>query len=111
MDGTPPIREKFEKLKNQWKEETSDFSRIRYIIAHPAYEEIIEMGEEVLPFILEDFCCENPANWFFALQKISKECPVHKTDWGDIPKMTAAWLKWGEKKGLLNKNALHEAGH
>jgi len=111
MSDISSLREKFEKLKNQWREETSDISKIRFIIAHPAYEEIIEMGKEVLPFILEDLCCKDPAHWFFALQKISNESPVPKADWGDIPKMTTAWLKWGEKKGLLNKNALHEAGH
>lgn len=67
---------------------------------HPAYQAIIGMGPDALPFILEDLR-QNAGHWYWALKAISNEDPVVPRDRGSIRNMKTAWLRWGETKGLI----------
>jgi len=101
MDKT--IKERFDELKIMWLEETKNYSRITHIIGHPCYEDIIDMGPAVLPFIIEelrDGLKSNPPiihNWFFALQKLTNDNPIHSSEWGDLKKMAQRWVDWAEE--------------
>jgi hypothetical protein len=68
--------------------------------AHPAYQEIITMGQEVVPLLLRDLEQE-PDHWFAALRAITGAHPVPPEDRGDLHKMAAAWLRWGKDNGYL----------
>jgi hypothetical protein len=68
--------------------------------AHPAYQEIVAMGQEVVPLLLRDLEQE-PDHWFAALGAITGAQPVPPEDRGDIEKMAAAWLRWGKDHGYL----------
>jgi hypothetical protein len=70
------------------------------MIRHPAYLEIIDLGEPVVPLLLDELQRE-PDFWFAALQKITGADPVPKTSAGKIKEMAKAWLDWGRDKGLL----------
>jgi hypothetical protein len=70
------------------------------MLAHPAYQAIIALGPPVVPFLLRDLERE-PVHWFEALQAITGEYLVPRTDWGNIPAMVAAWLAWGRRHGLI----------
>lgn len=91
---TTDIEADFERLAAEWKQETAHLSSVVAIAEHRAYQEIIAMGNEAIPFILRDLK-ESPAQWFWALRSIAGESPVHPEDRGDIDAMTAAWLDWG----------------
>ena len=67
---------------------------------HPAYQQIIGMGEAALTMILEQLG-ESPGHWFWALRAISGEDPTQPEDRGKLPAMAAAWLRWGEARGYL----------
>lgn len=95
------LAERFRQLANRWRAETSWLSSTTAIATHPAYQEIIGMGEAALPFILEDLR-NNSGHWYWALKAISKEDPVPPRDRGAIKKMKAAWLRWGRTKGLVS---------
>jgi hypothetical protein len=95
------IASRFEELYRQWKSETAPLSSGTSLIYHPAYQQIIGMGEEAIPFILIKLQ-EDPHHLFYALHKISGENPVPKDHAGDLTKMTADWLVWGRKQGYLS---------
>ena len=65
---------------------------------HPAYQQIIGMGWEVLPLILRDLK-ESKADWFWALTAITGANPISEGIAGNITQMTEAWLQWARAKG------------
>ena len=68
------------------------------IIAHPAFQEIIRMGDAVISFMLHDIE-KGPSHWVWALPRITGDNPVAPGDGGNITKMGEAWLRWGSEHG------------
>lgn len=95
-----PRRERFRLLAQQWRADTQWLSSASQAAMHPAYQAIIGMGADALPLILEDLR-QNSGHWYWALKAISNQDPVVPADRGSIKKMRAAWLRWGEIKGLI----------
>ncbi|MEK7254874.1 MAG: hypothetical protein AAB316_09025 [Bacteroidota bacterium] len=92
---------RFEALFQRWKKETALFSSGSAITQHPAYQDIIEMGEAAVPFILIKLQ-EDPQHLFYALYKITGENPVPKAHAGYLDHMAADWTEWGRQKGYIN---------
>ena len=97
-DIEPAPRERFEELADQWEEETFFLSRSDHAIAHPVHQEIIDLGQPVVPLILERMRSRG-GHWFEALQQITGEDPVSPADYGNIAAMQNSWLQWGEDLG------------
>ena len=97
-DTVPEQRERFQQLADQWEEETFFLSRSDHAIAHPVHQEIINLGQPVVPFILERMRSRG-GHWFEALQQITGEDPVSPADYGNIAAMQNSWLQWGEDLG------------
>lgn len=95
-----PVEAKFRRLAQRWRRETAAFSSLTKIVSHPAYLEIIAMGEKALPLILEDLE-KRVSHWFVALAAISGEDVISADDAGDLRRMTAAWLSWGRDRGVI----------
>ena len=55
-DDTLAVRgdEKFAALAAQWRAETAWTSSVSQMIMHPAYQEIIGMGRDVMPYLLRE---------------------------------------------------------
>jgi hypothetical protein len=64
------------------------------------YQQIIGMGWEAVPLILEELRRE-PDQWFWALEAITDENPVPPEAAGKVRQMAQAWLAWGRTHGLL----------
>ena len=102
------LREKFEEsledyfeiLKNLWLEETKLSSNVFITLSHPAYLRIIKLGNDILPYILDDLQ-QNKNHWFFALNKISGENPVKVEHVGNIDLMANDWINWGKAKNMI----------
>ena len=88
------LNREFRDLAAQWREETFGQSLAAPGILHPAYLRIIGMGEQAIPWILEELE-ERGGQWYVALQSITGEDPVAKEDRGQRPRMRAAWQEWG----------------
>jgi hypothetical protein len=88
----------FHSLAQDWKEETSHLSNIAKRALHPAYQEIIGMGEGVIPLLLAELKRE-PDDWFWALRAITGANPVPPASRGNVHAMADAWLCWGREKG------------
>jgi len=94
-------RQAFDALSRQWYEETFVLSSTTEICSHNAYLEIINMGDKVLPFILEDLQ-KSPNHWFSALRSITGSDPVLPEQRGRMKQMAKAWIDWGFENGYLN---------
>jgi hypothetical protein len=67
-------------------------------VNHPAFREIVSLGEAVVPLMLADLE-RRPRLWVWALPEITRENPVPAADQGYIARMSDAWLRWGRAKG------------
>ncbi|MEH2067246.1 MAG: hypothetical protein V7K47_03585 [Nostoc sp.] len=92
------LKDTFIKLANQWRNETKHMSLISDIILHSAYQQIIGMGTDAVPLILEELSRE-PEHWFWALRSITGDNPIKLEDKGRLKKMAEAWLDWGRQHG------------
>lgn len=89
---------RFHILVERWKQETAHHSNIAKRALHPAYQEIIGMGERAIPFLLAELRRE-PDDWFWALHAITGANPVPAESRGNLPAMAEAWIQWGIEKG------------
>ena len=90
----------FRALTELWREDTGPLSSPTRKAAHPAYQQIIEMGERAIPLILQDMQI-HPGHWSMALQEITGENPVPKAASGHVTQVANAWTEWGRNKGYL----------
>lgn len=87
------LEERFNDLKATWESDTMSSSSVEQIVLHPAYQQIIGMGERVLPFIFNDLA-RGSNHWFWALKTITGQDPVKEKNRGRINKMKEAWINW-----------------
>ncbi|RMH08653.1 MAG: hypothetical protein D6704_02720 [Nitrospirae bacterium] len=95
------LAERFRSLAERWRTDTRFVSSIHEMVLHPAYQQINGMGQEALPFILQELE-RRPDHWFWALQAITGEDPVPPEDRGNITSMARHWLRWAEERGISN---------
>jgi len=96
------LRHEFETLADQWMADTRHLSVVNAKIVHPAYLQMIAMGQTVLPLILKSLE-ERPAHWFAALRAIARTDPAPE---GASPaRARQAWLEWGRQQGILRDSA------
>jgi hypothetical protein len=84
----------------KWKADTVYTSSMTDIVLHPAYQRIIGLGPDVVPYVLQELS-ENGGHWFWALQALTGENPVPQEDRGRTKRMAAAWIEWGKRCQLL----------
>jgi hypothetical protein len=88
------VEQKFQRLAAVWRAETGHLSALTKMFDHPAYQEIIALGPDVVPSLLRDLAKE-PEHWFAALRAITGAQPVPPEDRGRVDRMADAWLRWG----------------
>jgi hypothetical protein len=95
---SPPetVEERFRRLEAAWDAATAHLSSTTKIVSHPAFREIVGLGEAVVPLMLRDLQ-ERPRLWVWALPEITGADPVPASDGGNIAKMAEAWLRWGRR--------------
>lgn len=94
------IRERFRRLAEDWKQRSYHMSNVAQMAMLRPYQQIIGMGWDGVPLILEELRNE-PRQWFWALEVITDENPVPPEAAGKVRLMAQAWIEWGKKKGLL----------
>lgn len=65
---------------------------------HPAYQRIIGMGKDALPFIFKELN-QKRGHWLWALCAITGEDPAESSH--KFSEAVNAWLEWGRKNGYL----------
>jgi hypothetical protein len=95
---TESVEERFCRLAAAWRKAVAHHSSTTVRNNHPAYQEIISLGTEVVPCLLRDME-ENQTHWFYALRQITGADPISRSAAGNIPAMVAAWLQWAKENG------------
>jgi hypothetical protein len=99
--ATPPmetVEERFRRLARAWHQAVAHLSSTTRRNNHPAYQEIIRIGLDVVPWLLRDME-ENQTHWFSALRQITGADPIPKSAAGRVPEMVDAWLCWAKDNG------------
>jgi len=91
---------RFNALANKWRRETRNLSSTSKKLANPAYRDIVGMGLQTIPWIIERLH-DGPRHWFFALMEITGENPVDASLEGNLPAMVRAWEHWGKTHGKV----------
>jgi hypothetical protein len=92
------IREQFELLALRWKRERGPHSSSARLTAHPAYQEMIDLGPAVVPLLLRELE-RAPDHWFRALHALTGADPVPEASRGKVREMAEAWIRWGRENG------------
>ena len=92
------VEQRFQRLAGAWHKAVAHHSSSRIRENHPAYQEIINMGQAVVPLLLQDLET-NRRHWFTALAVITGADPIPAEHAGNIPKMAEDWLRWGREQG------------
>jgi hypothetical protein len=98
----PPydVRERFQRLAAQWKEESRHMSNAAQMAMLRPYQQIIGMGPSAIPLLLDELRRE-PDHWFWALQMITDENPIPTEAAGKVRLMAQAWVDWGIREGYI----------
>lgn len=93
-------RKTFQQLVSQWHKERGATSSPIEMTTCPAYLRIIGMGQDAIPFIMEQLRSnpEDPDHWFVALESITGEDPIPEEAYGDTVRMAELWLAWSENR-------------
>ena len=98
LDSQVELEERFQQLAGVWRRAVAPLSSVSEITRHPAYQEIIALGAEVVPLLLRELE-QRPDDWFAALHAITGAAPIPPEDRGKIDRMAAAWVRWGKEHG------------
>jgi hypothetical protein len=98
MEAPDTLEQEFNQLAGQWRSETGMLSLIRQKAMHPAYQKIIGMGKDALPFILRELR-NRGGDWLWALEAIARPKVNPALGTTNFKDAVAAWLKWGEENG------------
>ena len=67
---------------------------MRSLRNHPVYQELVALGEPVVPLILAELERESSVSWIIMLAAITGEDPVPPAMAGQVEAMAGAWLDW-----------------
>ena len=97
--ASPPVDEEtFEQLADEWERDRPRGVDIAQMTRHPAYQQIIAMGDPAVPWLLHRLATK-PDHWFVALSTITGASPVPPESRGRVKEMVQAWLDWGHQQG------------
>lgn len=65
---------------------------------HPAYQTIMAMGKDALPFILA-LLQKAPGHWFYALRFIARKDVAESAN--TFAEAREMWLNWGKENRLI----------
>ena len=95
---TEELEATFNELVKIWHKETDYYSFTDKVVGHPAYRQIIEMGQPVLPLIFREME-QNGGDWFEALRILTGANPFREEMRGKVIAREKAWLEWAKEHG------------
>ena len=95
------VARRFQGLSTQWDAATRYRSNTHTLRNHPVYQELIALGEPIVPLILEELERESNVSWFIVLAAITGENPVRPALAGRVDAMARAWLDWRRQRGYV----------
>ena len=97
IDTSMPVeRTEFERLADEWLEQRPRGVDVAQMIKHPAYQAIIDIGPDAVPWLLARLA-QRPDHWFHALNQITDAQPVQPEHQGIVAAMAQDWIAWGRQ--------------
>jgi hypothetical protein len=93
------VARRFQGLASQWIATTRYRSNTQALRKHPVYQELVSLGEPVVPLILAELERAPNVSWFTVLNGITGENPVPPALAGRVDAMAGAWIEWGRQLG------------
>ena len=100
-ENSEPTADRFHRLADEWYRQVGNVSSLTAMTKHPKYREIVNLGWDAVPFMLDDLR-RNHGVWFSALEEITKIRPFDPSDAGNSKRMIEAWVQWGKRKKLID---------
>jgi hypothetical protein len=94
----PDLEQQFLRLVEIWRKATQYTSSMSDLVNHPAYQQIIGLGQPAIPLLLRELE-RDPDYWFAALRALTGVDPVPAASRGNLARMAEAWLAWGRQEG------------
>jgi hypothetical protein len=95
------LERRFHELAAKWRSECLLISSTEDMAMHAAYQQIIGMGPDAIPILLEEMQRE-PDHWSWALRAITGDNPVRPEHRGKIALIAQDWIEWGKEHGYLS---------
>lgn len=92
------IEAEFNALAEQWYRETRKILIANQIVIHPAYQQIIGMGKEALPYIFRELE-KTRGHWIWALTMIYRK--DHAKPGQNFRQAVDSWLEIGKLEGYI----------
>lgn len=93
-----PLEKVFHDLVKEWRDDTFFQSSLSDMCFHPAYQTIMAMGKDALPFVFKDLE-ENCGHWFYALKFIVRNDIADGAQ--TFEDARERWLKWAKVNKYL----------
>ncbi len=93
------VAQRFQALATRWIATTRYRSKTQALRNHPVYQELVALGEPVVPLILVELEQQPRVCWFIVLTGITGENPVPPAHAGQVDAMARAWIDWGRQRG------------
>jgi hypothetical protein len=93
------LSEHFAELRREWHAATGHLANPNQIVAHPAYQAIIDLGWPIMPYLLEALEKGEPDYWGPALYQLSGEHPPLPAGEPTLERIGAAWLALARQRG------------
>jgi hypothetical protein len=93
---------RFRTLLVRWRRENEFVSSIDEMAEGRAWQAIVAMGRDAVPFLLREIETDQPAFWGLALRLILKDGPtIEAADAADhTGRVREAWRNWARERGL-----------
>lgn len=89
---------KFERLAVWWESGTMHFSSSRMMKEHPAFQQLVDLGPDIIPLAMERLKRDLGVFWFLVLLELVDNPPDTAVE-GDMAEMRKRWVEW-EKKAI-----------
>jgi len=93
------VARRFQGLATRWIATTRYRSNTQALRNHPVYQELVALGEAVVPLILMELGRQPRVSWFVVLTGITGENPVPPALAGQVDATARAWIDWGDNGG------------
>jgi hypothetical protein len=93
------VEQHVRRLLAQWRAETAVISSSTVLVSHPAYQELIALGEAALPSLFQDLEQTHDGHLSRALAEITGAQPVRPGEGGKIRLVAERWLDWAREHG------------
>lgn len=97
------LKSRFDLYNSIWQNETMFSSSISEITNNSAYRSIIKLGEDIIPFIIQDLKSKDN-HWFYALEALTGQNPIKMENRGVVTLMKSDWLDWADKNNQNNES-------